>query len=66
MHCVLPPVGGSLAPEDPFQELVLDPWLKNANSKKYFCSIKPTTIHLWYAPPRLVVHKTANWKGKLN
>ena len=32
------PVGGSLAPKDAYQELVLDPWVKNANSKENFCT----------------------------
>ena len=29
-HCVLPPVGGSMAPEDPYQETKSDLSVKNA------------------------------------
>ena len=43
MHRALPPVGGSLPPEDPYQELVLDPRVKNVKSKEKFCTNKPTT-----------------------
>ena len=40
MHCVLPPVGGSLASEDPYQELVLFHRVKNVNSMKKLCPKK--------------------------
>ena len=50
MHRVLPPVGGSLAPEDPYQELVLDTRVKNANSKEKFCTNKPITDFLVVSP----------------
>ena len=50
MHHVLPPVGGSLAPEDPYQELMLDPRVKNSISKKKVCTNKPTTDFLVVGP----------------
>ena len=50
MYRVLPPVGGSLTPEDPYQELVLDPGVKIANSKEKFCTNKPTTDFLVVGP----------------
>ena len=44
MHCVLSSVGGSLALEDPYQELVLDPRAKNAQlSQKAVHYTKPAT-----------------------
>ena len=58
MHRVLPPVGGSLVPEDLHQELALDPGVKNANSKEKFCTNKPITdfivvdpVHFGSTPP---------------
>ena len=33
MHREVPPVGGSLAPEDLYQELVLDPRVKKAKQE---------------------------------
>ena len=41
MHYVLPPVGVSLAPEDPYQELVLDP-LSKKKTKKNLRTIQKT------------------------
>ena len=66
MHRVLPPVGGSLAFEDPYQEMVLDPRVKNEKEGIKSCTNKPTTNHLWWAPPLLVLHtrlqtKKGNW-----
>ena len=44
MHCVLTPVGGSLAAEDPYMELVLDPRVKTPNvNKKLYTIQKPAT-----------------------
>ena len=50
MHRVLPPVGGSLAAEDPYELLMLDPGVKNANSKEKFCTNNPTTDFLVVGP----------------
>ena len=44
MHGVLTPIGGSLAPEDPYMELVLDPRVKTPNeNKKLYTLQKPAT-----------------------
>ena len=50
MHRVLPPVGGSLAPVDPYQELVLDPRVKNTYSKGKISTNKRTTDFLVVGP----------------
>ena len=50
MHRVLPPVGDSLASEDPNQKLVLDTSVKNANSKEKFSTNKLTTDFLVVGP----------------
>ena len=56
MHFVQPAVGGSLTPEDPYQEPVLDTRVKNANLKKNFCTNNPITIHSNKDPLILIQH----------
>ena len=44
MHCVVPIVGCSLAFEDPYQEMVLDPRVKKHNEfKKLYTLQKPVS-----------------------
>ena len=67
MHLLLPPVEDSLAPEDSYQELVLDPRVKNANSREKFCTNKSTKDLLVVGPVHFVstpLHANQNKKEK--